>query len=234
LSDAKYAVSDLADTSLKESGRQPSAQPGVYAIETAKSAVYWSALDGGSMATAMARQRWSFARTDLAEAPSDADASVERLFRAHRLSMVRLALLLVDDRESAEDVVQEAFAGLHRRWAALRTDEAALGYLRTSVVNGSRSMLRRRRTVRRNPQPAADALTVEPADGRILLAEQHREVLAALRQLPERQREVIVLRYWSELPEAQIAAALGISLGAVKSSASRGRDAIAAMLGGMQ
>jgi RNA polymerase sigma-70 factor (sigma-E family) len=186
------------------------------------------------MATAMARQRWSFARTDLAEAPSDADASMERLFRAHRLSMVRLALLLVDDRESAEDVVQEAFAGLHRRWAALRTDEAALGYLRTSVVNGSRSMLRRRRTVRRNPQPAADALTVEPADGRILLAEQHREVLAALRQLPERQREVIVLRYWSELPEAQIAAALGISLGAVKSSASRGRDAVAATLGGMK
>jgi len=67
---------------------------------------------------------------------------------------------------------------------------------------------------------------------RVLLAEDHREVLAALQKLPARQREVIVLRYWAELPEAQIASALGISLGAVKSSASRGRDAIAAMLGG--
>jgi RNA polymerase sigma-70 factor (sigma-E family) len=186
------------------------------------------------MGTAMARQRWSLGRTDVVEAPIDADAGVERLFRAHRLSMVRLASLLVDDRESAEDVVQDAFAGLHRRWASLRTDEAALGYLRTSVVNGSRSMLRRRRTVRRNPQPAADAFAAEPADGRMMLAEEHRDVLAAMRRLPARQREVIILRYWSELTEAQIAAALGISLGAVKSSASRGRDAIAATLGGMQ
>jgi len=64
----------------------------------------------------------------------------------------------------------------------------------------------------------------------VLLAEEHREVLTALHRLPARQREVIVLRYWAELPEAQIATALGISLGAVKSSASRGRDAIAAML----
>jgi len=146
--------------------------------------------------------------------------------------MVRLARLLVDDRETAEDVVQDAFAALHRRWASLSTQDAALGYLRTSVVNGSRSTLRRRRTVRRNPQPAADALSAEPADGGVLLAEEHREVLAALQKLPARQREVIVLRYWAELPEAQIASALGISLGAVKSSASRGRDAIAAMLGG--
>ncbi|MEP7022168.1 MAG: SigE family RNA polymerase sigma factor [Pseudonocardiales bacterium] len=160
----------------------------------------------------------------------DADVGVERLFRAHRLAMVRLARLLVDDRETAEDVAQEAFAALHRRWPSLRSDEAALGYLRTSVVNGSRSVLRRRRTVRSNPQPAADAMTAEPADGRVLLAEEHRDVLAALRQLPDRQREVIVLRYWAELPEAQIAADLGISLGAVKSSASRGRDAIAAAL----
>ena len=146
--------------------------------------------------------------------------------------MVRLARLLVDDRETAEDVVQDAFAGLHRRWASLATQDAALGYLRTSVVNGSRSTLRRRRAVRRNPQPAADALSDAPADGGVLLAEEHREVLAALQKLPARQREVIVLRYWAELPEAQIASALGISLGAVKSSASRGRDAIAAMLGG--
>jgi RNA polymerase sigma-70 factor (sigma-E family) len=179
-----------------------------------------NALDGGPMGTAMVGRRW----------PLDADPGVERLFRVHRLAMVRLALLLVDDRETAEDVVQDAFAALHRRWRALSCDDAALGYLRASVLNGSRSVLRRRRTVRRSPQPSADALSAEPADGSVLLAEEHREVLAALRRLPARQREVIVLRYWAELPEAQIAAALGISLGAVKSSASRGRDAIAAAL----
>lgn len=164
----------------------------------------------------------------------DADSAVAALFASHRLAMVRLALLLVDDVETSEDVVQEAFASLHRRWPSLTDREAAVGYLRSCVLNGCRSVLRRRRTVRRNPQPAAEALTVEAADGRLLLAEEHREVIAALQRLPRRQREVIVLRYWSELPEAQVAATLGISLGAVKSNASRGRQAIAAALGGAE
>jgi RNA polymerase sigma-70 factor (sigma-E family) len=161
-----------------------------------------------------------------------ADADIERLYRTQRLAMVRLALLLVDDRETAEDVAQDAFAALHRRWQSLQTEDAAIGYLRTCVVNGARSVLRRRRTVRRQPQPDADLFVAESADRRVLLAEEHREVLAAMRRLPARQREVIVLRYWSELSEQQIAATLGISVGSVKSSASRGRDAIAAILGG--
>ena len=106
--------------------------------------------------------------TALAElnARPDADVGVERLYRAHRLAMVRLAAFLVDDRESAEDVVQDAFAGLHRRWHTLSSEDAALSYLRTSVVNTARSVLRRRRTVRRFPQPAADWLSEPPADGR--------------------------------------------------------------------
>jgi RNA polymerase sigma-70 factor (sigma-E family) len=163
---------------------------------------------------------------------SSADDGVERLFRDYRLSMVRLAILLVDDRESAEDVVQEAFAGLHRRWDSLASDEVAVGYLRTSVVNGARSMLRRRRTARNYTPHPLDWTTEEAADSSVLLAEEHREVLAALKKLPARQREVIVLRYWSELTETQIADALGISVGSVKSAASRGRDAIAATLEG--
>jgi RNA polymerase sigma-70 factor (sigma-E family) len=167
----------------------------------------------------------------MAQRPAlDADSGVEQLYRTHRLAMVRLARLLVDDRETAEDVAQDAFTALHRRWPALQNEDAAIGYLRTSVVNSSRSVLRRRRTVRQHPEPSPTTLTAEPADGRALLADEHREVLAALRGLPDRQREVIVLRYWSELTEAQIAATLGISVGAVKSSASRGRDAIAAAL----
>jgi RNA polymerase sigma-70 factor (sigma-E family) len=163
---------------------------------------------------------------------SDADDGVARLFRTHRLGMVRLAVLLVDDRETAEDVVQDAFAALHRRWSHLASPEAAVAYLRTCVVNGSRSTLRRRRTVRRNPQPPAGQISAEAADSRLLLAEEHREVLAALGHLPRRQRELIVLRYWSELTEAQVAATLGISIGAVKSGTSRARDAIAARLEG--
>lgn len=164
----------------------------------------------------------------------DADSAVAALFQSHRLAMVRLALLLVDDLETSEDVVQEAFASLHRRWPSLADREAAVGYLRSCVLNGSRSVLRRRRTVRRNPQPEAGTLTVEAADGRLMLAEEHREVIAALQRLPRRQREVIVLRYWSELTEAQVAATLGISLGAVKSNAFHGRQAIAAALGGAE
>ena len=79
----------------------------------------------------------------MAERPThrgvDADSGVAVLFRTHRLAMVRLALLLLDDRESAEDVVQDAFAALHRRWPSLHSEQAAVGYLRTSVVNGARS-----------------------------------------------------------------------------------------------
>jgi RNA polymerase sigma-70 factor (sigma-E family) len=164
----------------------------------------------------------------------DADAAVAALFGSHRLAMVRLAVLLVDDLETGEDVVQDAFAALHRRWPALADREAAIGYLRSCVLNGSRSVLRRRRTVRRNPYAEAGDVTVEAADGRLLLAEEHRDVIAALQRLPRRQREVIVLRYWSELSEAEIAATLGISLGAVKSNAFHGRQAIAAALGGAE
>ena len=164
--------------------------------------------------------------------PADADQCVGTLYRSHRLGMVRLALLLVDDRETAEGVVQDAFAGLHRRWSTLASPDAAVGYLRTSVVNGSRSVLRKRRAVREAVVPADVA--GDAPDSSLLLAEEHREVLAAIRRLPDRQREVIVLRYWSGLTEAEIAAVLGISVGAVKSSTSRGRAAVAAALGGQQ
>jgi RNA polymerase sigma-70 factor (sigma-E family) len=177
-------------------------------------------------------------RTAMSEQPAvtrlpaaGADAEVSALFRSHLLAMVRLATLLVDDRETAEDIAQDAFAALHRRWPTLRGEGAAVSYLRTCVINGSRSVLRRRRTVRRTELPDESGATVESADSTTLLAEEHRAVLAAIRELPDRQREVIVLRYWSQLSEAEIADALRISVGAVKSSASRGREAVAHRLG---
>ena len=164
--------------------------------------------------------------------PGERQTGVVQLYRTHRLAMVRLALLLVDDLDTAEDVVQDAFAALHRRWDSLATPDAAVGYLRVCVVNGARSVLRRRRTARLNPFRDDSTATVDGADAPALLNEEHRAVSAAIRRLPARQREVIVLRYWAGLSEPEIAAALGLSLGAVKSNASRGRAAIAASIGG--
>ncbi|MFL6023007.1 MAG: SigE family RNA polymerase sigma factor [Marmoricola sp.] len=153
---------------------------------------------------------------------------VEDLYAQHRLSLVRLAMLLVDDVQSAEDVVQDAFAGFVSKANRLRDSEAALGYLRVSVVNGSRSALRRRRTARAYIPPH-EPDRPDPSDHAVL-ADEHREVIAALKRLAPRQREVLVLRYWSGLSEAEIAAALGISKGSVKSTASRAMDALESLL----
>ena len=144
---------------------------------------------------------------------------ITELYAAHRLSLVRLAVLLVDDVASAEDVVQDAFAALARRPDAVRDPSRALAYLRVSVVNTARSALRRRRTARAY-SPPRDLSPPSPEDSAVL-AEEHREVIDALHRLAPRQREVLVLRYWSHLSEAEIARTLDISQGTVKSTASR-------------
>ncbi|MER6449683.1 RNA polymerase sigma factor [Streptomyces venezuelae] len=157
--------------------------------------------------------------------------TVTELYHAHRLRMVRLAVLLVDDLATAEDVVQDAFTALYRRHGEQISEvDNALGYLRTAVVNTSRSVLRRRRTVRAWTPPAA--VDIPSAEDHVVLDEAHREVLAALGRLTPRRRQVLVLRYWADLSEAEIAATLGISRGAVKSNASRGLDALERILEG--
>lgn len=142
-----------------------------------------------------------------------------------RLPMLQLAVMLVDARDVAEDVVQEAFAGLHRRWDRVDNPPA---YLRISVVNGCRSVLRRRRAARSHQSywepPASDASTA------VLIAEEHREVMRAVQRLPRRQREVLILTYWQELDDTQIAATLSISESSVRATASRARHALAALL----
>jgi RNA polymerase sigma-70 factor (sigma-E family) len=148
-----------------------------------------------------------------------ADVTIDDIYRTHRMGMVRLAILLVDDQASAEDVVQEAFAGLFRNWAGLRDNAAAIGYLRTAVVNGSRSMLRRRRTARAYVPPHPG--TERSAESLALLTAEHQAVVSALGDLAPRQREVLVLRYYGGLSEAEIAEATGLSKGTVKSTASR-------------
>ncbi|MDD7940693.1 SigE family RNA polymerase sigma factor [Actinomycetospora lutea] len=159
-----------------------------------------------------------------------APRTLEDLYREHRMRFVRLAVLLVDDPATAEDVVQEAFTGLHRHWGRLRDEHAALGYLRTAVVNGSRSVLRRRRTAREyTPPHTADARSAESL---AMLSAEHQAVVSALGKLPRRQREVLVLRYYGGLSEAEIAEATGISKGTVKSTASRGLEAIGKLVEG--
>ncbi|WP_405977392.1 RNA polymerase sigma factor [Streptomyces sp. NBC_00158] len=157
--------------------------------------------------------------------------TVTELYHAHRLGMVRLAVLLVDDLGTAEDVVQDAFTALYRRYGEQISEvDNALGYLRTSVVNTARSVLRRRRTARAwIPPVSAD---VPSAEASVVLGEAHREVLAALGKLTVRRRQVLVLRYWADMSEAEIAETLGISRGAVKSNASRALDALERILEG--
>ncbi len=168
---------------------------------------------------------------DTTGGPGDPPPTVTALYHAHRLRMVRLAVLLVDDPATAEDVVQDAFTALYRRHGEHITEvDNALGYLRTAVVNTSRSVLRRRRTARAWIPPApAD---VPSAEAHVVLDEAHREVLAALGRLTPRRRQVLVLRYWADLSEAEIASTLGISRGAVKSNASRALDALERILEG--
>jgi len=150
------------------------------------------------------------------------------LHRAHHRDLVRLATLLVDDQGSAEEAVQDAYVALARRGPAGVEDPEA--YLRTAVVNNARSALRKRR-VRRDHLRSVERTRAEPgADQAVLLDEDARRVLAALDELSQRQREVLVLRYWADLSEAEIATALGISAGSVKTHAHRGIAALARIL----
>jgi RNA polymerase sigma-70 factor (sigma-E family) len=158
---------------------------------------------------------------------------VTALFREHHAELVRLAVLMTGDRGSAEDIVQDVFARLCAK-DHLPEPAGALAYVRAAVLNGCRSALRRRAVARRfggARDVAAGDVAQPSAEHEALLAEDRRQVLAALAGLPRRRREVLVLRYWLGLPEAEIAAVLGISPGTVKSTAARGIAALARELG---
>jgi len=158
----------------------------------------------------------------------DADRAVTVLYAAHYRSLVRLAALLLRDMATAEEVVQDSFVAMHDGWRRLRDNDKALSYLRQSVVNRSRSVLRHRVVVDKNaPKPAPDMPSAE--QGAIALLERS-AVVTALRTLPLRQREALVLRFYGDLSEAQIAATMGISKGAVKSHTARAMTALRSVL----
>ncbi len=151
---------------------------------------------------------------------SSADSVVVKLYSVHFQALVQLAELLVWDRPTAEDVVQDAFVAMHASWQQLGDAEKALGYLRQAVVNRSRSVLRRRTVVDKNLQETL--LDMPAAEYEALALLERQAVVAALRGLPDRQREVIVLRYYADLSEAETARLIGVSRGAVKSHLARG------------
>jgi len=158
----------------------------------------------------------------------NADLAVTELYSLHYRTLVRLAALLVRDTPTAEEVVQDAFVAMHDAWQRLRDAENALAYLRQAVVNRSRSVLRHRTVVDRNLVKAPPDMP--SAEHGAMISLERSAVIAALRGLPVRQREAIVLRYYADLSEAEIAAAMGISRGAVKSHTARGMTALRSTL----
>jgi RNA polymerase sigma-70 factor (sigma-E family) len=154
-----------------------------------------------------------------------ADDFIKQLYEAHAVRMVRVAVLLLGDQPSAEDVVQEAFIALYRGLPRLRDRSKAVPYLRVAVVNGARSVLRgrKRAALRRVPYEPP----VWSAESAAMVGEERRELLVAVALLPGRQREVLALRYYLDLNDNEIATALGISRGTVSSTISRALAALA-------
>ena len=160
----------------------------------------------------------------------DVDEALAALFLVHGRGLVGLARLLVDDLATAEDVVQDAFAATYRRWSAIRTPEAALPYLRVAVVNHARKRIRDRQHGGRVVGPPADRSDSPARTDSIDAVEQRHVVLAALRALSYRQRQVVVLRYYLDLSEAQVADQLGLTRGAVHRHAERATVALRDLL----
>ncbi|GAA0993636.1 SigE family RNA polymerase sigma factor [Acrocarpospora macrocephala] len=158
-----------------------------------------------------------------------ASVDVAAIFAAHQLGLVRLALMMVGDRATAEDVVQEAFARTHAGRKRLRDPDRALAYVRSAVLNGCRSVLRRRVTAVRRAVPYEPP--VWSAESAALVGEDRREVLVALRGLPRRQREALILRYYLELSDLEIAETMGIGASTARSTIARGLAALGRVLG---
>jgi RNA polymerase sigma factor (sigma-70 family) len=157
------------------------------------------------------------------------EAAVAELFEIHHLPLVRLAVLLGAD--DAEDVVAEAFYQLYRRWPRLRSPEAAATYLRSVVVNLTRMRIRHLQVVRKHAARSGDTQAhVASGEERAVLQDDQRALVDAVRSLPARQREALVLRFWLDLRESEIADAMGITAGSVKVHVSRGMAALSRVL----
>lgn len=161
----------------------------------------------------------------------DADSAVTALYHVHYRPLVRLAALLVQDIDVSEELVQDSFVAMHSVWRRLADSDRALSYLYQAVVALSRTMLRHRTVAGKIPTelapddiPAVDPVAVTELD--------HSAIVSALRTLAPRQREVLVLQYYSDLTEAQTASAMRISKRAVKSHTAHAMSSLRAQLRG--
>jgi RNA polymerase sigma-70 factor (sigma-E family) len=155
---------------------------------------------------------------------------LEVLHREQYVPLVRLATLVLGDVGLAEQVVQDAFVKLQLRWGGLRRLDKAPAYLRSAVLNGARSLLRHHKVRERYLDRRTVAPAVASPESSLLEGDAHDRVVAALRELPARQREALVLRYYLDLPEAEIAATMGVSAGSVKTHLHRGIAALGTLL----
>ncbi|WP_245667376.1 RNA polymerase sigma factor [Actinomadura macra] len=151
------------------------------------------------------------------------------LYEEHQTGLVRMAVLLVGDEATAEDVVQDVFLRMQDKAPKLDDESKLLAYVRAAVLNGCRMTLRRRKMVWRHTEPHEPP--VWSAESAALAGEDRREVMAALRRLPRRQREALVLRYYLDLSDAEVAEAMGIRPGTVRSTMVRALAALTRELG---
>lgn len=160
----------------------------------------------------------------------DSHAVIAAMFQEHGRALVRMARLFVDDRAAAEDLVQEAFIRLSRSLDRIQQPEKAAAYLRSIVLNLARDHNRRGLVSLRHrpPEPPRQPSTEETIE----LGDDQRRVVEALRSLPHRQRDVLVLRYYLELTPPEVAETLGISVNSVKTHQRRGMAALQQRLGG--
>lgn len=163
-------------------------------------------------------------------AADSAERAVTALYEAHALGMIRLAHIMLGDRQSAEDVVQEAFCGLYRRWSQLSDPGRAVHYVRSAVLNNCRSVLRRRTTSQVPRELTSQPGQVRSAESAVLSIAEREEIMRAVRRLPRRQREALVLRFYLDLSAEETATTMGISPGSVRSATHRALASLGGML----
>lgn len=160
-------------------------------------------------------------------ASETAAAAVSALYEQTAVGLIRLAYVILSDRQAAEDVVQDAFCSLYRRFDRLADTDALAQYVRTSVINGCRSVLRRRSVRNRKVIYELPSASAEAA---MLGHEERSDVIRAVDRLPRRQREALVLRFYLDLPDEEIARLMNIRPGTVRSTIHRALAALAETL----
>lgn len=161
----------------------------------------------------------------MSRAADSAETAVEALYTEHAVSLIRLAYLMLGDRPAAEDVVQDAFCNLYRSWTRLADPARALPYVRSCVLNACRSALRRRAVGRRVTSAMYAPPTIS-AEAAALGLHERQQVMQAVRQLPGRQREALVLRFYLDLPDQEIAHIMGVQPSTVRSATHRALKAL--------